>query len=409
MTFLCAALYAFGVTRLSLLFGARWYHAVLLTVIALFAGRTPHQLLNGLETGMTMAALVWAMAFLHDPAPRAKWGLAALAGLLPFLRPELVVAAPLLIVVHSGRRVFKGDAPFEVAKECAQLALVATAFALPWVLTYKISTGSWIPVTIDAKRYFFAEDHGQMRIRNLLVRGSNSKFDAEVGYLALATLLLIFTPAGWVGIIFMAVFLRTYAERFPGALNHYEMRYMYVFLPFFLLGAAQLFRLNHRKWVPWLVAGLQLFVLNSERGTFGGFWQHFVDTENFTAVELKGVADWCNQNVPPDSLVLVHDAGYISFGTRMRMTDFVGLKTPQNIAYHRRYTWPSGGRDRPHAVSLIARDARPQYLVMLESWDEIFGITKGMAEDGWGLEAVRPFGAYRVYKLTYPTTKPLLH
>jgi len=71
------------------------------------------------------------------------------------------------------------------------------------------------------------------------------------------------------------------------------------------------------------------------------------------------------------------------------MVDLVGLKTAAAVPLHRQLTYPSAGADRHKAINLLARQTNPDYLVVLNGWDGMFRITKGLESDGWQLDRVR--------------------
>ena len=115
-----------------------------------------------------------------------------------------------------------------------------------------------------------------------------------------------------------------------------------------------------------------------------------------------GVADWCNKHLPPNSTLLVHDAGYIAYGTRFKTVDLVGLKTLWAVPYHRDLTFPSDGRKRGEAIDRIARRACPDYLLVLRDWEQIFHIASGLRRRGWRVEELtteRPF-IFRIFRIT---------
>lgn len=125
---------------------------------------------------------------------------------------------------------------------------------------------------------------------------------------------------------------------------------------------------------------------------------------NLTDRELAGVADWSRANLPPDSVLLIHDAGYIAWDTSFRMVDLVGLKTPSSITPHLQMTLPSGGERRAEAVALIAQRAQVTHLITLYSWDDTFRISAGLVGRGWSIKPLRMDGAYKVYRLKPPHT-----
>ncbi|MGH9461247.1 MAG: hypothetical protein ACRD1X_08510 [Vicinamibacteria bacterium] len=66
----------------------------------------------------------------------------------------------------------------------------------------------------------------------------------------------------------------------------------------------------------------------------------------FTQMELDALAGWCRENLQPDAVLVIHDVGYTSHATDFRLVDFVGLKTPSSVGFHR----PTCGQGRGQAV-----------------------------------------------------------
>ena len=149
--------YALGIVRLAFIWQAKPWQVALIVVLGLIVGRMPHQLLNGLETGLALAGLVWSIALTSERPPRYQWLLPIVCGRLPFLRPELGVVSILLLLVRAAQ-VWKDESDLLVAmKHLMRDILTLIAATLPWIFWHLAATGSAFPSTIAAKRLFFAE------------------------------------------------------------------------------------------------------------------------------------------------------------------------------------------------------------------------------------------------------------
>jgi hypothetical protein len=393
-----ALLYALGLCRLALIAGASPLVASLFTCAAMLAGRTPHQLLNGLETGLAMASITWALALAADRKQRPL-ALGALCGLMPFLRPELGVLSLLLICSSLTRQVQCGQSYASATRMLCAACSAAALSALPWVLWTWSATDSPIPATIGAKRAWFAEGGLPTVIKNSWVGASTFGFLISFGFVSLAGMALLFrTALGWFAAAFVVILIAVYYVQFPGALGHYEGRYLYVIAPVLLFGVASAFRLlSPGRQV--LFAGILLL----QTAMFAPlFWREHVASRAFTAKELEGVAAFCRRNLPADAIILIHDAGYIAWATPFQMADLVGLKTPTSISDHRELTLPSGGAQRPEAIARIATRSRATYLVVLRGWRAIYRIPEALASQGWSVVQIRTDGAYQVFQLAPP-------
>ncbi|HUT75269.1 MAG TPA: hypothetical protein VM221_10620 [Armatimonadota bacterium] len=392
--------YALGLARLAFLHRAPALGAVLLVALGLMVARVTYQLLNGMETGLAMAGLVWALALFNDPM-RRRWVPVA-CGVLPFLRPELVVVSGLLLVLHARREWRAAPATADPVRPVVIAILLAVAAAAPWVLWYWVTTGAPYASTIGAKRAFFAEAYAPTDLKLYeAVLPALVHFGHYLGFLLLGVPLLFLTPTGAVGLAFIGAVIAAYLMDFPGAFLHCEQRYLYVLLPVFLYAIASGFA-QRAKWVRTAALAILVLALVQSAIWLPQRWREHRAGVAFTTEELEGVAAWCRQNLSPDTLLLVHDVGYISYATSFRMVDFVGLKTPSSIPYHLSYSLPTRGRDRALAVHAIALRSGPAYLVMLQKWDDIFYLTDGLRVLGWTVDRVSPARAYVVYRLTPP-------
>ena len=114
------------------------------------------QLLNGMDTGLAMAAVAWNIKLLTDKK-RTLW-LSILCGIMPFIRPELsfLSLVSMLIIFGDGGC----SARFKMAA-----AVTAILSAVPFLLWYWVDTGSFVPNTVNAKTYYFAERYAASMIQ----------------------------------------------------------------------------------------------------------------------------------------------------------------------------------------------------------------------------------------------------
>jgi hypothetical protein len=398
---LSALLYALGLVRLARVNGASQGQALLLAAIGLGAGRTPHQLMNGLETGLMLAAVTWCLVLLSQPERRPCRLLPALCGTLPFIRPDLTPLA----VLFFGMQVsgyWRGGLSDTLTRRRLGMDLgIALGCALPWVLFCWAEQGSLLTSTMAAKRYFFAEAGWPAAFKTTIVAHSLFVFGAELGFVTIFACFLVGTPLGRVGLVFGVILVAAFYAQFPMALGMYEGRYLYPLVPFILLGAVYALRSVRRVVRLGTVAALAL-AFGLSLWTAPNFWrQHLVDCQ-FTVTQLDGVADWCSSHLPRNATVMVHDAGYISCKTSLHLIDLVGLKTPSSIVYHRRLTYPSNGLLRSEAINQIALHSHPNYLIVLDTWENADRIATGLQADGWAVRFINHDFAYKVYSVKPP-------
>jgi hypothetical protein len=235
-------------------------------------------------------------------------------------------------------------------------------------------------------------------VKEQWVRGSLHAFADTIGGFALVALLWPLSRVGRLLALFAATLVYAYYRNFPGALGHYEQRYLYLLMPCLLFAPLPLLRWRRPIGRVAVAALLVLCIWQSSTSAHER-WRFHLATLSFTRDELGGVAKWVNENLPRDARVLVHDAGYIGFAAHVRLFDLVGLKTPSSLQFHDQLTWGRCGAGRGEAIARIAALDRPDYLIVLGSWNNIYGITGALAAAGWNLE-LRRHGAYEVYRVS---------
>jgi hypothetical protein len=133
--------------------------------------------------------------------------------------------------------------------------------------------------------------------------------------------------------------------------------------------------------------------------------RYYVDAISFTRNELAPIAEWAAHHLTSQDVVLIHDAGYISTIGKAKLIDLVGLKTPSSVDVHKRYTWELCGRNIK-ALDVIATKNQANYFIVLDGWDQIFGLTASLRLSGWKLDLLATrangYGAYKIYRLNKP-------
>ena len=397
-------LYGLGLVRLARVNGLSRTTSVLVGVLGLIAGQALHQLVNGLETGLMLASVTWALALLSGPSQTQSRFLAALCGTLPFIRPDLLPLALLFLGLQAVHHWKQSRDRSEFRRLAGRDIGIACLFALPWSLWNWREVGSVFPSTMNAKRFFFAEAHLPYGFKAAIVAGHVSEFVTCLGFITVFALFLVTTKLGRAGLLYTGILLLAYYAQFPHGLAQYEGRYLYPLLPFILLGTVYALRQpnSHLRRLSGFIFALSLgqSLVNAPK-----IWAQNRSGCDFTTHDLKGVANWCNQNLPASATLLVHDAGYISYGTRLHLVDFVGLKTPSSIVVHRDLTYPSNGKNRSQAISEIGLTGHANYLVVLDGWDRVFSVVTGLRKSGWKLRQVNSDYRYKVYAITPPANK----
>lgn len=394
--------YAMGLTALGRAFRLPPLTALALAALGLTSGSVSYHLLNGVETGMAMGVTCWTFALAKSNTVRSRKGAVLLCGLAPFLRPELVVVSPLVLAAMFWQDCQEGKSIQQAAQRPVPLVLLAGLAALPWLLWYRLTTGTMIPQSIEAKRLYFAEGCLPSVYRWHMALNGTRLFIGVMGFLSLALVFLVRNRLGRCVLLFIPLFFLAYYERLPGALFHNWGRYTYALLPVLILGLVSGLGDQSTPVRRMAYAVLALSCVQSAF-SFPGHWRHFLHDRDGYTQSLMSVAAWSNNHLPANATLLVHDVGYISYATKFHIIDFVGLKTPSSIVYNRDFTYGTCGIGRAVAVSEIARHTKPDYLIMVDDWDRGFRITAGLRQLGWRVEEIAPPENYHVFRLAPPT------
>lgn len=379
-----AAAYVTGIARMALAAGCDHKLATLAAIMAALVSYTPYQLLNGLETGLSMAMLAWALAWSLDDQ-RSPY-LPFLLGLLPFTRPELGAASALLLAYRWFRH---GHAPRQIGFDVLALLLSSA----PWLAWQWSSSGTWLPATAGAKQAFFADSAQPWDRRSLVTMAALRPM--TVG-LVLGFLYFRRNKLGYFMFAFLLLFLMAYQVALPYGLHHNEYRYLHVLAPMSFCclalagnGAA------HMRITRIVLLALTL-------GTLPFALSRYFERQQ-TMAELDSASQWAAANLPPDARLATHDIGYLSFSTRLLLVDLVGLKEPAAARLHQQITLPSGGLRRPEALSKIALQSGASHLMVLVG-DPFWGqIVPSLASQDWHLALLRPAGqkpGYAIYALS---------
>jgi hypothetical protein len=393
-----AAAYLHGLAALGLRSGASKRITSCVVAIGLGTGYTIHHLLNGLETGLALAGVTWSVVLARS-SPHSRL-LPVLCGLLPFIRPELGVLALALLIRQFWLHWLVSEPGSDAWGMAIRDATLAAAASLPWLIWIWSETGGFLPGTVGAKQAFFAET--ELPLSDKLTIAFAALNGAAFGPVLVALALLRADSLALALWFFVACFTAAFVAIFPAGLHQNLFRYVYLLLPVALCAWCHLLdQCKERFFRILLGAAIAWTAYTISLG-----WTAYQTARLWTLQEQVALAEWVEANLPANSKILIHDAGYIAYSTELRLIDAVGLKTPDSIADHRRWTAPSGGSERHMAIHNIAARHQPTHAVILR---DKRGYWAHMADDlrrtGWRLQLLRGSAAspgYDVFKLTPP-------
>lgn len=399
---IASALYAMGLVELSRTYSKSRALSLALATTGLLTARVIHQLLNGLETGLTMAAIIWILISFRWSARTLHLSFPILCGLIPFVRPELAALSLVLSASWMAHRARLGPKK-GVLYDCGRLALYSAAGSLPFIALLMLTTDSPFPTTVEVKRAYFAQGclpfSAKLNLSTRCLWGATSL----IGPLTIGILVLPFSSLGWALLVFAFTLVGAYVWRFPGAMCHYGFRYLFVFVPLLLAAIAEAATSKGiRKWAG-IAIGASALVYGVI--SFGETMRFRQERIRYVKDDLEGVADWLRRNVPAGSTILVHDAGYVAGVPDLTFVDLVGLKSPASFEAHQEATWPTCGRARHIANDVIARLSQARYFVVLKDWEYHFNLLRGLRARGWELSRVdkeRGDVHYQVFMMNAP-------
>lgn len=370
------ALLAAGMVRIARAGGA----PILGALVALGGALVPITLTNGLESGLAMAAVAWSIVLVNS-----RW-LCLLAGLLPFIRPELGLLGLLLLGRQVWQMALGGDRRSAVVRLLGAL-LVAT----PWLAWQITATGDILPDTGATKIAWYGESGllPMEKLRNVVAALSMSGLlPLLIGLVGLRA-----QAGGWMLMLFVLLWLGAAGWTLPGGLAHNHGRYLAMLVPIAVYGWMGLGTARLTTYARSLVFMVTLL-------TGAAAVLDWLDKRDMHAMaDLR--AD--QAAIPTHARVLVHDAGYLAWlRPDLALVDVVGLKSPANGALHRR--WAGRACARALAIGAIAAASRPDYLVVLDDrpvWQDISPALRG---HGWTLHRINPLrpDGYALYRIAPP-------
>lgn len=386
---LCLA--AIGMSKVCRFHGFSQLTTAAMTVAYACCGLTLMHAHNGLETSLVLAGSVWAIYFTETDDVT---GSAIIAGLLPWIRPELSLLSLYCLTTISN--------DFTKRKLYGWLLIAATA-TMPFLAITFLNTGTVIPQTMAGKLAWFSEDCANRAWKIATTKSTISAYIKNIGlvFIGIAGLLISKSRKSYILLIGILVFYVSYYALFPGALGHYNLRYQYFcYTPLFY----GLIILTTKAQKPQKIAPILAVALTAQITTIDIpiNIQTNKNNKTFTEQSIAPIAEWINHKIPSDATILIHDAGYIGYKSQRHLIDLVGLKTPSAIKINQEINHRSCGLNRGAAIRKIVATHSPEYIVTLDSWDGIFGITNALNGPGAGYHLTTVFATkngYSIYKI----------
>jgi hypothetical protein len=392
VSWLGAAVYFFAIGQLVCSRVRQPAQQVLLVLIGCTAGSTWFHLAGGQETAWAMAGTAFLLHYAQHDDGRSPI-VAAVAGLLPWFRPDLVV----LTIGFLARRFWSNRA--RIIRDASIVGVLAVGYvATTWLLS-----GAPIPNTLSAKKEFFAYYSRPFELNALVLAVILGRWAFHFGPIVVALIVARRHPTDSVGVYALLGYLLVMTFMGPNVLEHNFFRYLHpLVVPVAVAGLCTAANWPRR----WLVASTLIWIAL----TTPSRWGNYTTWKAVSTGTQAEVAAWLSRHAAPGDRVLVHDAGYLSEHTTLELYDLVGLKTPASTTLHAELTGPSAGRLRADALHRIACQVDPQWYVALNGWEWVFDLTYDLSVKGWAAvpmlrtsrvpqgRGLEPLG-YTVYRL----------
>lgn len=229
------------------------------------------------------------------------------------------------------------------------------------------------------------------------------KFAAAIGP-AIIAIVFVRSRVALLGIGYAVAVLGAYAVWFPAGAAHNDFRYLYILLPVIGVNLVHALHTADRTW-RFLALGILLCGLVFNAVTLAQSAGVSLARAKAKVAAMSRLAAWIETHLDPSMPLLVHDSGYVAYATSQHMVDIVGLKSPRSIAFHKRFTAPSGDAGRAKAIAHIARASAACYIAVSTGWEPVFHMAAGLKARGWTLtplSAGDEAGPYRVFALADP-------
>jgi hypothetical protein len=352
-----------------------WLKLAVLTIGAITGFALIHYV-NGLETSLAMAVPAWMLLWCDD---RRK--LPLLAGLAPFIRPELGLLSALLLL----RLSFRSN-----LRENATMALLALLAAAPWAAWVFSETGQFVPSTIGAKlAWIHPPELGPFLSLRVLIEKlvTTAQLPLLIGLVGLAKV-----PAGRFAALFVLLGLATATVILPTILEWNFARYQAIFTPVLAIGIIRI-AADRSRMSGLAILGLVGWAIYTASIAISAYVDE-VDYSRGVRAQAQFVA-----RLPESSIVLIHDAGQAAWESpKARLIEIVGLKNPGVVPIHEQLT--KGECKRAQSLDRIARETSATHVVVLNRWAWPC-VAHDLQKAGWGMKPIYK-DLYFVYELTPP-------
>jgi hypothetical protein len=328
---------------------------------------------SGMETLLQAVLILLVLLLLLGETPHWLW-IGLLVGLSAWVRPDgITLLGPALLVILLGRGSWQGRMQFGI-----YLILGFCLLFLPYLLFNQLLAGSWWPNTFFAKQAEYAAELNSGIFYRLWEQAALPLVGAGVLLLPGFIYYLVdsLRHKAWArlaGGIWFAGYLAIYALRLPVTYQHgrYLMPAMPVYFLWGLAGVAlvlsglperPVWRVLGRTWLVSIVVVWASFFLIGANA--------YRKDVAVIQTEMVATANWVAENIPPGDLIAAHDIGALGYFGGNTLLDLAGLVSPEVIPFIRDQALLAAYLDEmgveylvtfPSWYPILVRDLQPVY------------------------------------------------
>ena len=361
--------------------GAGWPAATLASVLTIVTGPAIFGALNGLETDLFAALLIWTFVAVEKSREQRRWtyGLGALVGLAALTRPEGYFLAAAVFGVRAFELLWRRNV--RGLRDLAAAAGIAGAALAPYLLFNLLAQGHFFPPTVSAKKYFFSLYCRSFHTNLAGLREGLLHFHALLGFgVVLLPFAFRWLRRGY-PLLFLAIFYAAYLVEFVGALTHYWGRYQHPLMPPIFVGVAvgaetiagwmRRRRPDAGKWFWRIAVGLLVFQALSTGRMHHGIYRHAITSADDYGY-LMAVAKVARENTEPGDLIAAHDIGILSYFGDRPLLDLVGLTDPEAARINKQFSACRARNARAKELYEYLQRRRPKLVIFFPDWDHAF-------------------------------------
>lgn len=307
-----------------------------ITALLMYALLLSRTVLEGMETPLFLLILFGALTALYTGR---HYLVSILIALLVLTRPDAVLIA-MLVGVHWVITLGMAQAVW--------LSLISVLVFLPWAIFATWYFGSFIPQSLVTKLQsadiYVLPWYQALKIQiahvSKLLFGKLFDFQSMVlqvvvnlvpitALVAVGTSRLFSTSGGWLVVAIPGIYLMSFSISNPIIFPWYLSQTEPFWILLIVMGAERIALWCKNKWVPWMVIVLLLI------GPVAFLIDNAFLNNSKPKATLFSVATFLSSVIKEGESVGIADIGIVGYVTHAYIHDFIGLVSPDSVAFYR--------------------------------------------------------------------------